>query len=201
MERLGKPVNQLGYSVREQMEIVCAALEKTWELPAGDAALLNGMESIAWFRSFIGETWEALNRPCSDRVIEQAFSFLQSREDALNPSEFVLLHGDAHGGNTLKTLSGEGYKLIDPDGIFYEKAYDLGVLMREWVDEYDRNPWEEGKQRCAFLHRLTGVPEQAIWEWGYLQTVSTAFVLIKIGQEKTGRKMLHVAECWSAQKP
>lgn len=68
-----------------------------------------------------------MNHPCSFQVIEQAFSYLQSREHALNPDEFVLLHGDAHGGNTLETLSGDGFKLIDPDGIFYEEAYDLGV--------------------------------------------------------------------------
>ncbi len=200
-ERLGKPINQLGYSVNKQLEIICTVLNQSWDIPAANAKLPEGRESIAWFRKFIGETWERLNRPCPDRVIEQAFSFLQSREKALNRSEFVLLHGDAHGGNTLITLSGDGYKLIDPDGIFYEKAYDLGVLMREWVEEYERDPLKKGKQRCAFLHRLTGVPEQAIWEWGYLQTVSTAFVLLKIGQEKTGQSMLHVAECWSAAAP
>ncbi len=69
--------------------------------------------------------------------------------------------------------------------------------MREWVEEYTQNPLEKGKQRCKYLHCLTGVPEQEIWEWGYLQTVSTAFVLLQIGQEKTGQQMLHVAECWS----
>ena len=126
---------------------------------------------------------------------------MQSREDALNPSEFVLIHGDAHGGNTLRTLSGDSYKLIDPDGIFHEKAYDLGVLMREWIEEYEQEPLEKAKQRCGYLHRLTGVPERAIWEWGYLQTVSTAFVLLQIGQEETGHKMLHIAECWNDATP
>ena len=115
----------------------------------------------------------------------------------MNPDEFVLLHGDAHGGNTLKGLSGDAeYKFIDPDGIVYERAYDLGVLMREWVDEYAPCPLEKGKQRCAYLHQLTGVSQQAIWEWGYLQTVSTAFVLLQIGEEESGRKMLNVAEQW-----
>ena len=53
----------------------------------------------------------------------------------MNPAEFVLVHGDAHGNNTLQDLSEENaFKLVDPDGIFYEKAYDLGVLMREWTE-------------------------------------------------------------------
>lgn len=136
--------------------------------------------------------------PCSRKVIKQAFSYLQSREKAGSPEEFVLLHGDAHARNTLKELSGEGFKLIDPDGIIYEKAYDLGVLMREWVEEYDLEPLRKGKERCRYLCRLTGVSEEAIWEWGYLQTVSTAFVLLQIGQEEAGQKMLRVAECWAA---
>lgn len=197
LERLGKPVSQLTYSVYEQLQIICSTLQKIWETPFVNNKLPSGKDSIIWFRQFIGETWEKLNRPCSYQVIEQAFSYLQKREQALNPNEFTLLHGDAHGGNTLKELSGNGFKLIDPDGIYYEKAYDLGVLMREWVDAYTQDPVKAGKERCAYLHHLTGVCEQAIWEWGYLQTVSTAFVFLQIGQAKTGQKMLHVAQCWA----
>ncbi|OUP62146.1 hypothetical protein B5F13_14105 [Drancourtella sp. An177] len=179
--------------------MICSALEKVWEIPVTDADLPEGEDSVSWFREFLGETWEKLNRPCSRKVMDRAFAYLQSREKALNPEEYVLLHGDAHGRNTLETLSGDDYKLIDPDGIFYEKAYDLGVLMREWTEEYDQFPLEKGKERCNYLHRLTGVPEQAIWEWGYLQTVSTGFVLLQIGQEKTGHQMLRTAQHWAEQ--
>lgn len=201
LERLGKPVNQLGYTVYEQLWIICSALQKAWKIPVTTTGnkFPSGTESIAWFREFIGETWEKLNHPCSYRVIKQAFHCLQAREDSMNPEEFVLLHGDAHGGNTLKDLSGKGFKLIDPDGIIYEKAYDLGVLMREWIDEYKQDPLKKGRERCAYLHRLTGVSEKAIWEWGYLQTISTAFVLLQIGQEETGCKMLEVAEHWACE--
>lgn len=187
----------MGYSVNEQLQIICGALQKVWKTPFVNDGLPSGKDSVVWFRQFIGETWEKLNHPCSFQVIEQAFSYLQSREHALNPDEFVLLHGDAHGGNTLETLSGDGFKLIDPDGIFYEEAYDLGVLMREWVSEYEQDPMKEGKKRCAYLHHLTGVCEQAIWEWGYIQMVSTAFVMLQIGQEEIGHKMLRIAECWT----
>ena len=197
LERLGKPVSQSGRPVRDQIRIICSVLEKVWSIPAADGELLSGKDSIAWFREFIGEEWEKLNHPCPRKVITQAYSYLQSREKNMNPSEFVLVHGDAHGGNTLETLSGDGWKLIDPDGIFYEKAYDLGVLMREWIEEYKDDPLEKGRQRCEYLHQLTGVPRQAVWEWGYLQTVSTAFVMLRVGQEETGYQMLRIARCWS----
>lgn len=197
IERLGKPINRLGYSTYEQLRIICDALQKVWAMPVTGDIPLTDVNSIEWFRAFIGKSWQELNRPCSRRVIDKALSYLQSREDAVNPAGFVLLHGDAHGGNALKELSGEGFKLIDPDGIVYEKAYDLGVLMREWVDDYAQEPFNCGRERCRYLHELTGVDERAIWEWGYLQTVSTAFVLIKIGQEETGGKMMRTAECWA----
>ncbi len=198
LERLGKPINQLDYSVAEQLQIICSVLQKTWLIPTKNTDFPKGNESVSWFRNFIGDTWQKLNRPCSQKVIKQAMQYLQSREQAMNPDEFVLLHGDAHGGNTLKVLSDDtDYKLIDPDGIIYEKAYDLGVLMREWIDEYEQYPLREGQKRCKYLHQLTGVSEQAIWEWGYLQTVSTAFIALQIGQEDTGRKMLNVAEKWA----
>lgn len=169
LERLGKPLNQLGYTVYEQLRIICSALQETWKIPVASSGFSRG--SVEWFRAFIGQMWEELKHPCSRKVVEQAFSYLKSREEAENPVEFVLLHGDAHGGNTLKELSGHGFKLIDPDGIVYEKAYDLGVLMREWIEEYEQEPLKKGKERCRYLCRLTGVSEKAIWEWGYLQTV------------------------------
>lgn len=197
LERLGKPINQLNYSVFEQLRIICSTLQKTWKIQVTSNGFPSGAESVAWFREFIEETWEKLEHPYSQKVIKLAFSYLHSREKAINPAEFVLLHGDAHGGNTLKELSGDDFKLIDPDGIIYEKAYDLGVLMREWVDEYEQAPLEKGKERCRFLHHLTGVSEKAIWEWGYLQTVSTAFVLLQVGQKENGRKMLNTAEQWA----
>ena len=196
LERLGKPVSRMGYPVRQQLEIICATLQKAWEIPAGGRALTSGEESIAWFRRFIGEAWERLGRPCPRGVIVQAFRFLQARENAWDPAGFVPLHGDAHGGDTLENRQGGGFKLIDPDGLYYEKAYDLGVLMREWPDEYGQNPLTAGRERCRCLHRLTGVSEQAIWEWGYLQTVSTAFVFLQTGQKEAGEKLLRLAGAW-----
>ena len=152
---------------------------------------------MKWFGGFLGERWEALGRPCSENVIDRAFSCLRARENAINPSEFVLIHGDARGANTLQTLSGDGYKLIDPDGIFYEKAYDLGVLMREWREEYHENPVRKGRERCRYLSELTGVEERAIFEWGFLQCVSTGMVFWHIDRA-IGKEWLNIAESWCA---
>lgn len=200
LERLGKPISELNYPIREQLRIICSTLEKSWGVPAADAGLSSGEDSVLWFREFIGKTWEKLNRPCSRKVIDRAFAYTRAREQDMHPEEFVLLHGDAHSNNILRELTESiGFKFIDPDGIFYEKAYDLGVLMREWVEEYECDPVQKGRERCALLHRLTGVPRQAIWEWGYLQTVSTSLILLQTGRNELGRKMLRVAEHWASE--
>lgn len=198
LERLGKPINQMGFSVREQIGILCSVLRQTWQIPVQGEELLCGEASIAWFRDFLGETWEQLGRPCPQAVIDYALSCLRAREEALDPSAFAWVHGDAHGGNALATGAGDGCKLIDPDGLFCERAYDLGVLMREWMEEYEEDPVEKARQRCRELCARTGVPERGIWEWGVVQTVATAFVFLQIGQAEAGRRMLEVAARWSA---
>ena len=195
LERLGMPIDQLGLSVKGQLEILCAALEKTWALPTGGAGLLPGEESIAWFREYLAERWESLGHPCPREVLERAFGYLRSREAALDPGSFVLVHGDPHGGNALRTLEGDGYKLIDPDGLWYEKAYDLGVLLREWREDYAPDPVQKGKERCAYLHQLTGVDKEAIFQWGFLQCVSTGLLYWDIHRE-TGQELLGIAQAW-----
>lgn len=199
LEKLGRRLKTLELPVREQIEIICGALKQTWAMPVDGSGLPDGAASVNWFRSFIAGSWEALGKPCSRKVIDRAMEYLDLRESRLNPSEFVLLHGDAHNNNTLEAPGG-GYKLIDPDGIFYEPAYDLGVLMREWPEEYAAHPVESGRARCALLHRLTGADEEAIWHWGYLQTVSTSLVLLQIGQKELAQNMLRTAQCWCAEQ-
>lgn len=201
MERLGKRVGELGLPVREQLKIICDTLQESWRTPVPEShSFPQGRESIDWFRGFYEETYELLNHPCSEKVMNTVYAFLQSRESAFAPSEWVLLHGDAHADNVLQNLSGEGYKLIDGGGIVYEKAYDLGVPMREWIDDYYPNPAERVRERSKYLHELTGVPERAIYEWGFLQTVSTAFVLLQTGRKDLGHKMLDTAEIWAAKE-
>ena len=197
-ERLGERLKDKNYAIEKQIEILCSALVQTWKTPVEKPNLPDGAECIAWFRGFIAETWQALNQPCSEAVIRRAMEYLDEREACLKPDEYVLVHGDVHNNNALESLTNPGtFKLIDPDGIFYEPGYDLGVLMREWPEEYEQNPTENARARCALLHKLTGVDENSIRQWGFLQIVSTSFVLIQIGQEALARRMLGIAEKWA----
>ena len=55
------------------------------------------------------------------------------RELAFDPAQAVTAHGDAHEWNTLEAPgSTTGFKFVDPDGAFAERAFDLAIPMREW---------------------------------------------------------------------
>jgi streptomycin 6-kinase len=199
-ERLGPSLRESGLPVSARAEILCATLENAWETPA-PPGLPSGKEKARWLSRFISATWEVLGRPCSRPAVEQALAFAASREAAFDPTVSVLVHGDAHDANALQALEGtqKRYKLVDPDGLLAEPAYDLGILMREWSNELlSGDAARLGRERCAHLASLTGVDASAIWEWGFVERVSTGLLATRVGAVRLGREMLDVAEVWAA---
>jgi streptomycin 6-kinase len=202
-ERLGPSLRESGLPVHAQIGLLCATLRRAWEVPA-PAGLPSGAEKARWLSGFIAATWEGTNRPCSRRVVERALDFAGSRETAHDPGTAVLVHGDAHNTNALRDcgLASDParYKLVDPDGLLAEPAYDLAIPMREWSRELlGGDPARLGRERCAHLARLTGVDPQGIWEWGFVERVSTGLLATQVGARWMGREMLEVAEAWAAE--
>ncbi len=200
-ERLGPSLCESGLPVPARVEILCATLLHAWEVPAPEG-LQTGAEKARWLSGFITETWEDLDRPCSQSVVEQALIFAERREAAFDPEAAVLVHGDAHGANALQELrngSGEArYKLVDPDGLLAEPAYDLAIPMREWSSELLAGDAARlGRERCVHLGRLTGVDPRPIWQWGFVERVSTGLFVTWVGADQMGREMLDVAEAWT----
>lgn len=202
-ERLGPSLEESGLPVPARVEILCATLQCAWETPA-PAGLQTGSEKARWLSEFIAATWKETNRPCSRRVVEQALAFAEARRAAFDPAASVLVHGDAHDANALQASAGARgrrarFKLVDPDGLLAEPAHDLGVLMREWSEELmGGDAARLGRERCARLARLTGVEPRAIWEWGFVERVSTGLLVTQVGAEELGREMLDVAEAWAS---
>lgn len=200
LERLGTPLKDTGYPMEVQMEIICDTLKKSWGRPLPEGHnLQTAHDIINWFSNFIPELWVEVERPCSKQLVDKALLFLAYRLSSTSLETSVLVHGDAHNGNILQDMAKAqpSFKMIDPDGIVAEPAYDLGVLMREWMNDFTINPLENGRKRCSFLSNLTGSGAQAIWEWGCIQSVSTGLLLLKTGQRESGLQMLKVAEAWS----
>lgn len=121
-------------------------------------------------------------------------------EAAFDPTVCVLAHGDCREHNALLQPDDAGRcKFVDPDGLFAEPAYDLGILMRGGNDELRTGDSARlGRTRCTHLSALTGVDATSIWQWGFIERVSTGLHLIDLGMIDEGATTLDVAEQWTS---
>lgn len=203
VERLGPRLSESGLPVDDQIEIICATLRDAWIPLESDHGFMAGAEKAVWLADFIGEAWRRLDGPCERATIDLALSFADEREHAHEPARCVLVHGDPHPSNTLfvsdaRPRVGARCKFIDPDGLFAEPAYDLGIVMRDWSGELlAGDALALGRSRCASLSARTGLEEHAIWQWGFVERVSTGLHVMELGMQEEGAAMLAVAERWS----
>lgn len=183
MERLGPELDASGKAVDEQIDIICDVLTP-WVGPPDGLVLTTGAEKARFLAAFSEQEWRKLGEPIPEAALHQAQAFARSRETAHDPSTAVLVHGDAHQNNVLLASDGT-YRLIDPDPMIAEPAVDLSVLMRDWNAELlaTGDAAAAAIGRCRRISALTGVAPQPIWEWGYMERVSTALYCHSLGVE------------------
>jgi hypothetical protein len=58
-------------------------------------------------------------------------------------------------------------------------------------------PSRAGQARARFLAHHTGLDEQRIWEWGYLERLATGLLSLKEGHTEWAHAHLAVAEAWA----
>ena len=192
LERLGAPMVDLDLPIRRRHEHLCAAAQRVWR-PAPGSGLPTGADNGRWLTDFTTREWEALGRPCTERAVDEALACAARRIAAHDEERAVLVHGDVHQWNAL--AAGEGFKLVDPDGLLAEAEYDLGILMREDPQELLGG---DAHRRARRLAALTGRDATAIWEWGMVERVSTGLLCHRIDLQPEGRQMLTVADRLSA---
>ena len=198
LERLGPQLAQLGLPIENQIEIICLALQQAWmPLPSGLRSM-SGAEKASGFASYIESVWPKLGKPCSEKAIATALRFAKARADAFDPNTAVFAHGDPHAWNTLQDPKAQGFKFVDPDDLFIERAHDLSISMREWSAELlAGNPVALGRQRCALLSRLAGVDAEAIWQWGFIERLVNGLLYKEIGPKENAAEFLAVVEVWA----
>jgi streptomycin 6-kinase len=196
IERLGRNVDELRLPVERQLEIICETVRQMWVRVPAETRLPTGAEKAVWLAEFIATAWEALDRPCSARAVDTALRFAAERAAAFDAASSVLVHGDAHSWNTLEAGDGT-FKLVDPEGLVSEPAHDLAVPMRELNRELlDGDALRLGRERASLLSRLTGVDEHAIWQWGFVERVSSGLYTMQQGHAG-GLDFLEVADRWA----
>jgi streptomycin 6-kinase len=195
MERLGRPMYELGLPLARRLEILRAAAARIWR-PAPDCGLSTGADKARWFVGFIVTSWEELGRPCSEKAVDHALACAARRAQAHRDERSVLVHGDVHQLNALQ--SDGGFKLIDPEGLLAEAEYDLGVLMRgDPVELLDGDPVD----RARWLAARTGLDLAAIWEWGVVERLSSGLLCTRIHLQPLGRDTLAAAEAVAGLMP
>jgi streptomycin 6-kinase len=198
LERLGRPLADLGLPVEEQVDVIAAALARVWQpLPVG-APFERGAAKAAALVTFIEDLWRELGQPCPRAVVDHAIAAADRRRAALEaagPSSLVFVHGDAHEANVLEDGAG-GFKLIDPDGLASEPAHDLGVTLRGWNAEalVTPDPAATVLGWCERAAARTGVDLAAITDWATVERVSTGLFLLQLGHEEEGGAFLRVAD-------
>ena len=189
LERLGRPMSELGLPLTERLEILCATAVRVWR-PAPGCGLPTGADKARWMARSASRMWEELGRPCSERAVAHAVACARTRGAAHDDARAVLVHGDVHQWNALESPEG-GFKLVDPDGLLAEAEYDLGVLMREDpVELMDGDPYG----RARWLAARTGLDATAIWEWGVSERVYTGLIATRIGLQPLGAQLLAAAD-------
>jgi streptomycin 6-kinase len=200
IERLGPQLREFPFSTDRQIQIICATLREAWTPSAEGLALVTGADKTVELSRIIQSHWDALGRPCSERTIERGLEYAERRRRAFDPAGSVLVHGDAHQSNTLRaTGSPTGFKLVDPDGAFAERAFDLAIPMREWGDALPEGDLVQlGRHRCHLLSKFTGVEHQPIWEWALIQCLSNGLLLKQIGFDDPASVEFAMADAWAA---
>jgi streptomycin 6-kinase len=181
LERLGPALRSRGLPVEQTLDVLVATLEEAWQVEP-EPGLRTALDKAASLEAFITE------RSHPTRAVEVALEYLQRRSEAFDPHTAVVLHGDAHAGNALAAPDGR-YRFVDPEFFYGEKAYDLAISIREWDDDA-----HVVRRRCGALAERGGSDADAIWEWGYVELVSTGLFILQVGEPAVGERMLATAE-------
>jgi streptomycin 6-kinase len=166
-------------------------------VPAG-GTYLTGAEKAHALAADIVRMWGAAGQPCPQAVIDTALRYCHERAVLYRPDATVLAHGDPHPGNALVVPDTDNpvrFKFVDPDGLAIDPAYDLGVLLRGWNEGLEgKHAHDRARARVRILTQQTQVPAEPIWQWAYVERVSTGLLMLEIGNAEQGREFLRVAE-------
>ena len=200
LQSLGDRLDGLDLPYERQIDIMCATLLQAWSPVPDDLDCPTGADKANSLAQAILALWQSAGQPCDQAVIDSALMYCRDRAATYRPQSAVLAHGDPHPANILAVPESAPpqFRFIDPDGLAIEPAYDLGVLLRAWHEGIEgRHAHDIARAHARHLTRRTQVPSEAIWQWGYIERVSTGLHLLQIGQVAEGRLYLSTAEAIS----
>jgi streptomycin 6-kinase len=201
LEPLGTSLRASGLDPEAQLEVVAALLPDAWSVPLPpDRTDAAPFDKAAALRGFVADHSARLAGAFPPEVVSLALEYAARRSAAFDPGACVVLHGDASVANVLRVErprpgAARGWVFVDPDGFVGDRAYDAGVALRDWAPELlaADDPVRLARRYCRLLADGTGLDERAIWEWGFLERVSTGLYLRSLGAEDLARANLDSA--------
>lgn len=184
LEALGPSMDHLELPPERMIEALCQALRQAWQVPwPTDLTVLPAQEKTRVLSELVSRLWEELGRPCSERVVAQALRFAERRAAAFDLGRCVVVHGDPHPGNALQVVAPR-------------MGAESGFVLRDWCVQLlaADDASALARRYCRLLATETGVDETAIWEWGFLERVSTGLYVLDFGAGDLSRPFLDTAE-------
>ncbi len=197
LESLGPPLDESAADVPAALAFTAATLTRAWQAPPEGWVRVASEHKAAGLFALVRD----LAGNVRGRVVDRALSYARERLKARDPGRQVVVHGDPHVGNLLPVKAERpgaetGYVFVDPEGFLCEPEYDLGVALRGWNTQLlaSANPSAELRGWCGQLARITGIGVEAIWQWAYLERVSTGLYCARHGLPALGAPFLEVAD-------
>ena len=194
LEALGPTLADVEPDPVRQIEIMCDLLPLAWAVPPPPAE--PAYDKAASLHRLVARLAASPNCLLANDVVAIALTYAEARSRALDPQRCVVVHGDPAGQNTLRVRAPRpgaagGYVFVDPDGFLGDPAYDLGVVLREWGEYLLAGHANVVARRfCRVIADRTGMDEEAIWQWGFLERVSTGLYAHSFGADDLARPFL-----------
>lgn len=198
-ERLAGTAAAAHPGLAEQVDLAATALPLAWRAPlvAGDD-VGSKAQGLLGILAELGPAYGSAH-PAALAVATDHARVLAAAERAE-----VVCHGDPHAGNLLRR--GDGWAYVDPDGFLGERAYDLGVALRDASAELLAA--EESRTggaaqllegEVARAAEMTGVDADRVWHWAFVERVTTGLYLHWWGRTAEAEGYLGAADVLAAQ--
>lgn len=185
LELLGPSLDRTGYPPQRQLRVLADLLPIAWEVGVPGDPVDQG--------AGLADLLTHLLTGPTDPVAARALQFARRRSAAFRPDTARVLHGDAAPPNALLAPGRTTEAVfVDPDGFAGDPAYDVGVGLRDFSAELltARTPAALLRGWCHDSATRTGQDPQAVWEWAFLERVTTGRYVQSLGAEDLARPFL-----------
>jgi streptomycin 6-kinase len=193
LERLGHDLWAEASTLSDQGQVLVPLLREAWRVPLACGRPFQSKASgLLAILADLGSRYGTHHQDVLAVATEYAKGL------AASETAEVVCHGDPHAGNVLR--HGEGWALIDPDGFIGERAYDLGVVMRDACRQITAaEALQPGSARrllledCRRLAEPVNVDPERVWRWGFVERVTTGLYLRWHGHTREAATFMNTA--------